>query len=144
VGRSFCAVFLLAAFRVTASAIAGHNVLLPQPQQIHYGSGHLRIRGLRVRLVTGPSVEDRFAADQLSSCLSDVAKEPVPVSEGDASGALIALRRTGELAALPLPGEHPGPTSREAYALKITPDKGEVEATSSAGLFYGVQTLCQC
>ena len=141
--RLCCLLLLLPAFQVTASTIAGHNALLPQPQQSRYGPGHLRIRGLGVRLATGPSVEDRFAADQLSRCLSDATKEPVPVSEGEASGTVIELKRTGEVAALPLPGEHPGPTSREAYTLKITPDKGEVEANSSAGVFYGVQTLCQ-
>lgn len=143
VGRSVCTIILLPALQVAAWAIAGHNVLLPQPQQIHYGSGHLRIRGLRVRLVTDPSVEDRFAADQLSRWLSDAAKEPVPVSQGEASGAVIVLRRTGAVGALPLPGETPGPSSREAYTLKVAPAQGEVEATSSAGLFYGVQTLCQ-
>jgi hexosaminidase len=94
-------------------------------------------------LVTGPNLEDRFAVDQLSRCLSDATKEPVPVSPGGASGTLIVLRRTGEVGALPLPGEHAGPTSREAYTVEVTPDKGEVEAASSAGLFYGVQTLCQ-
>ena len=141
--RHVCAAFLLPAIQITAWAIAEHNVLLPQPQQIHYGSGHLRLRGLAVRLVTGPSVEDRFAADQLSRCLSDVTNEATQVSQGEASGTFIALKRTGEVGALPLPREHPGPNSREAYSLKITPDHGEVEATSTAGLFYGVQTLCQ-
>src|SRR5215470_7052014 len=67
-GRLLGAVFPLSAFPVTAGAIAGHNVLLPQPQQIHYGSGHLLIRGLGIRLATGYGVEDRFAADQLSRC----------------------------------------------------------------------------
>jgi hypothetical protein len=90
-----------------------------------------------------PSIEDRFAAEQLSSCLSDVAKEPVHVSLGEASGKLIVLTRTGGVDALPLPGEHPGPESREAYTLKVTADGGTVQATSSAGLFYSVQTLCQ-
>jgi len=94
-------------------------------------------------LLADPSTEDRFAAEQLSSCLSDVSKEPVRVSQGEPSGALIVLKRTGEVGALPLPGEHPGPASREAYTLKVTPERGEVQATSSAGLFYGAQTLCQ-
>ena len=140
---SLCTLVMVQAFLVTAWAVAGHNVLLPQPQQIHYGPRHLRIRGLGIRLLADPSTEDRFAAEQLSSCLSDVAKEPVRVSQGEPSGALIVLKRTGEVGALPLPGEHPGPASREAYTLKVTPDKGEVQATSSAGLFYGVQTICQ-
>jgi len=138
-----CAPILGWAFLISAWAIAGHNVLLPQPQQIHYGVRQLRIRGLSIRLVGEPSIEDRFAAEQLSSCLSDVAKEPVHVSLGEASGKLIVLRRTGEVSALPLPGEQPGPESREAYTLKVTPDGGTVQATSSAGLFYAVQTLCQ-
>ena len=140
---SLCTLVSVQVFLVTAWAIAGHNVLLPQPQQIHYGPRQLRIRGLGIRLVADPSVEDRFAAEQLSSCLSDVAKEPVRVSQGEASGTLIVLKRTGDVGALPLPGEHPGPASREAYTLKVTPERGEVQATSSAGLFYGVQTLCQ-
>ena len=143
VGRSLCLFLLLPPVRISAQTSSGHNALLPRPQQINYGSGRLRLRGLGIRLTTGPSVEDRFAADQLSRCLSDATKQPVPVSEGEASGTVIELKRTGEVAALPLPGEHPGPTSREAYALRITPDKGDVEANSSAAVFYGVQTLCQ-
>jgi hexosaminidase len=138
-----CSPILVRAFLIIAWAIPGHNVLLPQPQQIHYGARQLRIRGLSIRLVGEPSIEDRFAAEQLSRCLSDVAKEPVHVSRGEASGRLIVLTRTGEVNALPLPGEHPGPESREAYTLKVTADGGMVQATSSAGLFYSVQTLCQ-
>lgn len=134
---------LVRVFLVSAWAVVGHNVLLPQPQQIHYGTRQFRIRGLSIRLVGEPSIEDHFAAEQLSSCLSDVAKEPVHISLGEASGRLIALRRTGEVRALPLPGEQPGPESPEAYTLKVTPDGGTVQATSSAGLFYAVQTLCQ-
>jgi hexosaminidase len=143
VRRSLFALVLLQAFLVAAWAIEGHRVLLPQPQQIHYGPGRLRIRGLGIRLMPDPSVEDRFAAQQLSSCLSDAAQEPVRVSQGETGNTQIALKRTGEVGGLPLPGEHAGPTSREAYALKVTPEKGEVQATSSAGLFYAVQTLCQ-
>lgn len=143
VGRLLCVFFLLPALQIRAWASTGHNVLLPQPQQVKYGSGQLRLRGAGIRLTTGLSAEDRFAADQLSMCLSDAAQQPVSVSEGGTSGALITLKRTGEVAPLPIPGDHPGPTSREAYTLKVSPDNGEVEATSSAGLFYGVQTLCQ-
>jgi hexosaminidase len=140
---SVCTFVLIRAFLATAWAIAGHNALLPQPQQTHYGSRQLRIRGLGIRLVGDPGIEDRFAAGQLSSCLSDVAEEPVRISHGESASTLIVLHRTGEVAALPLPGERPGPASREAYTLKVTPDGGEVQATSSAGLFYAVQTLCQ-
>jgi hypothetical protein len=137
---SLCSPILVRAFLISAWAITGHNALLPQPQQIHYGARQLRIRGLAIQLIGEPSVEDRFAAEQLSSCLSDLAKEPVRVSLGEASGRLIVLTRTGEVSALPLPGEHPGPESREAYTLKVTADGGTVQAASTAGLFYAVQT----
>jgi hexosaminidase len=143
VNRLLSLLLLFFAFRVAAWAFPGHNALLPQPQQVHYGSGRLPLRGLGIRLATDSSVEDRFARDQLSRCLSAATKESVPVSEGRDSGTMIVLKRTGEVDALPLPGERPGPTSREAYRLQVRPDRGEVEATSSAGLFYGVQTLCQ-
>lgn len=130
-------------FLVAAWASGGHNVLLPQPQQIHYGSHLVRVRGLGIRLTGNPSIEDRFTAEQLSSCLSTAAKEPIRVSQGETGSTLILLTRTGDVGALPLPGELPGPASREAYTLKVTPARGEVQATSSAGLFYGAQTLCQ-
>ena len=130
-------------FLVAAWASEGHNVLLPQPQQIQYGPHRIRVRGLGIRLLADPGIEDRFAAERLSSCLSAAAKEPVRVSQGEAGSTLILLKRTADVGALPLPGERPGPASREAYTLKMTPERGEVQATSSAGLFYGVQTLCQ-
>jgi hexosaminidase len=56
---------------------------------------------------------------------------------------MIVLRRTGCGPDLPQPNERPGPDSREAYTIKVTSDGGEIRANSSAGLFYGVQTLLQ-
>lgn len=131
------------AFVITAWAMSGHNALLPQPQQINYGTHQLRVRGMGIRLVGEPAIEDRFAAEQLSACLSDIAKEAVLISMGESSERVIVLKRTGEVSPLPLPGEQPGPESRESYMLKVTPDGGSVQAKSSAGLFYAVQTLCQ-
>ena len=128
---------------IPAGALTGHNPLLPRPQQIHYGAGKLAVRGLGIRLVAEPSAEDRFSAEHLSNCLSGLAQEPVPVSAGAASSTVIVLKQTGRIDALPVPGESPGPDSREAYVVKVTPKGGEIQAKSSAGLFYGVQTLCQ-
>jgi len=128
---------------IPAGALTGHNPLLPRPQEIHYGAGKLAVRGLGIRLVAEPSAEDRFSAEHLSNCLSGLAQEPVPVSAGEASSTVIVLKQTGRIDALPVPGESPGPDSREAYVVKVTPKGGEIQAKSSAGLFYGVQTLCQ-
>ena len=122
---------------------AEHNPLLPRPQQIRYGSGQLRIEGLSIRFASGPTTEDRFAADELASALRARAESPVPVVEGGPSRRAIVLRRTGSGPDLPQPDERPGPDSREAYTIKVSPEGGEIGASSSAGLFYGVQTLRQ-
>jgi hexosaminidase len=141
--RVAIAISLLGFFLVPSWGDTSHKALLPRPQQIRYGTRQLPVRGLSIRLVGEPSVEDRFAAQQLSNCLTDLAKEPVLVSEGQASSTTIVLKRTGGVDALPVLGERPGPMSREAYTLSATPNGGELQASSSAGLFYGVQTLCQ-
>ena len=62
---------------------------------------------------------------------------------GTASGRAILLHRTGENAPLPGPDDAAGEDSRESYSLKVTPQGAEIRARSSAGLFYGVQTLLQ-
>ena len=134
-------VVLLSSLSLGASA--EFNPLLPRPQEIHYGSGWLRVRGVRVHLPPGSTEEDRFAAQTLAQFLSDRAKGAMEISEGDASEPAIVLIRSGAVDPLPVPDERPGPESREAYWLKVTPRGAEIRAVSSAGLFYGVQTLCQ-
>ena len=122
-------------------ARAQHNPLLPRPQQIRYGSGQLAVRGLTIRLTAEAGAEDRFAAQTLSNFLSQRASEAIPIAQGEVSRPAIVLTRTGSVDALPLPGEHPGPESREAYTLKVEPQGVEIDAVSSAGLFYGFK-LC--
>src|SRR5262249_7846474 len=45
--------------------------------------------------------------------------------------------------ALPRDTESTGPDSREAYTLEVTSKGVEIRGRSSAGVFYGVQTLLQ-
>jgi len=134
--------FLLLGMILPAAA-AEHTPLLPRPQEIQYGSHEVRLRGLGVRVPADAASEDWFAANTLSGCLSDRAVDPIPVSQGEAPDRLIYLKRTGGVDPLPVPDEKPGRDSREAYSLKVTPDRIELSAASSAGLFYGGQTLCQ-
>lgn len=128
---------------LTAVAAAEHNPLLPRPRQVRYGSGRLAVRGLSVRLPERATAEDRFAASELSACLSSRAATKILVFEGAGAGRTVLLSRTGGVDPLPMPDEHPGPDSREAYTLKVTPEGGEIRARSSAGVYYGVQTMCQ-
>lgn len=122
---------------------AERNPLLPRPQSVRYASGSLAVKGLSVRFASTPSREDRFTAQQLSSKLTAIAQTQISMQEAGGTGSAILLHRTGDVAALPLADERPGPDSRESYSLKITPQGAEIRAPSSAGLFYGTQTLLQ-
>lgn len=118
-------------------AAADHNALLPRPREVRYMAGSLPVNGLSVRFASTPAPEDRFAAGELAAGLK------IPIRDTGASGRAILLSRTGDTAPLPAADERTGPDSREAYSLKITPNGAEIRARSSAGLFYGVQTLLQ-
>ncbi len=122
---------------------AQHNPLLPRPQEVRYGPGRLAVHGLAIHLSPAPAEEDRFAADTLAQRLEAVSDEKLPIEESSATDHAILLRRTGDVAPLPLPDERPGSDSRESYTLKVAPAGVEITAKSSAGLFYGVQTLAQ-
>ncbi|HZQ43606.1 MAG TPA: glycoside hydrolase family 20 zincin-like fold domain-containing protein [Acidobacteriaceae bacterium] len=115
-----------------------HPALLPVPAKVQYGSGFLGLAGVCVAPLPAPAPEDAFALETLvqgahgalSSCT-------------DEQKATIRIGRSGPVDALPLPGETPGPESREAYTIDITADGVQVRGRSSAGEYYGVQTLLQ-
>jgi len=130
-------------FAYPVSLAAKHRPLLPQPQQIEYGSVRLALRGLNIGLGSTPSPEDLFAAKELSSALPLTEGKPIPVEEIRPSGPAIILVRTGAIDALPGPNDHAGPDSREAYEIRIDAKGAEIRSRSSAGLYYGVQTMRQ-
>jgi hexosaminidase len=136
-------VVLLVLASLLAAEGAEHHALLPRPQEVRYGSGHRALRGLTIRFSSPPSVEDRFAANELSSALSAAAQSRVAVVENASPGRSIVLTRTGNAPALPGSDERGGSEAREAYTIKVTQEGVEVRAKSSAGLFYGIQTLRQ-
>lgn len=123
---------------VAARAQAQHSALLPAPVKVEYGNGYMDLGRLCVAPVASPAPEEAFAVSALlqgahgalSACAA--AQEPS-----------IQLVRSGPVAALPVPGETPGPESREAYEIDISAHGVTVRGRSSAGEYYGVQTLLQ-
>ncbi len=105
--------------------------------------GKLSLNGLKINIGANASPEDRLAAEQLSACLNKGGEKRVGIAHGNAPQPVITLERTGAIDALPQPGEHPGPESRESYSIIVTEAGGRISASSSAGVFYGVQTVCQ-
>ncbi|MGH9664634.1 MAG: glycoside hydrolase family 20 zincin-like fold domain-containing protein, partial [Bryobacteraceae bacterium] len=122
-------------FLVFPALLAAHNALLPQPREVRYGAGRLPLQGLSVVLASSRCPEDNFTLARLSQGLSKLGATP--------GVHRIRLIRTGPVDALPRDGEQPGPESREAYQLRVTPDGAELRARTSAGLFYGAETLLQ-
>jgi hexosaminidase len=136
----FC--YCLLIFTLSANARM-HNSILPQPQKVKYGEGQLALKGLTIGFASKPSAEDRFAAEELSHILSAVTSTKILVRESKITDASIIFQRTGDLNQLPVSGEKSGPDSRESYKIKITNNNVRITSKSSAGLFYGVQTLRQ-
>jgi N-acetyl-beta-hexosaminidase len=72
-----------------------------------------------------------------------LARTGVHLDQSEQGEVEIRLERTGAVDALAVPGEKPGPASREAYQLDVTTAGIKLTARSSAGIFYAVQTLVQ-
>jgi len=125
------------------SAQAQHRSILPQPQQIEYGTGTLPLANLSIRFATDPNDSDRFAAAQLAAGLSNAAHVNISLRDKQSTGPAITLNRTSNGPDLPTDTDVAGTNSREAYSISITTDGAEIRSGSSAGLFYGVQTLLQ-
>ncbi|MGI8636948.1 MAG: glycoside hydrolase family 20 zincin-like fold domain-containing protein, partial [Segetibacter sp.] len=138
--KIFTCLFLLATMLVSAK---DHIPLLPQPQKVVYGNSQLRVKGLNIGFASKPSAEDRFAAQELAGILSEVSSSKIIIKESAITAPSIILKRTGGVDALSVVGEKPGPNSREAYKIKTTSKSITVTASSSAGLFYAVQTIRQ-
>jgi hexosaminidase len=132
----------LLALTLSLNALA-HNTILPQPQKLIYGKTELPLKGISIGFAMSPAEEDRFAARELSSILSKITSTTIGVKESATSGPSIILERTGDVSPLPVPGETPGPDTRESYKIQVTGKNVRITAKSSAGLFYGVQTLRQ-
>ena len=135
--------YILSGIFSASAQTSQHSALLPAPKQIVYSDGGLKLRGLHIVVSADAAPEDTFAARQLSACFFSRIGYVIPIASSPSSGPAIHLHRTGTIDALPQPGEAPGPDSREAYFLVVDVHGGQIEAKSSAGLFYGVETLCQ-
>jgi len=133
----------LSGLALAAACAAAPPRLLPEPQHAVWGQGRLDLAGVTVVVSGQASKEDRFAADNLAAALSSATAGRVGAKEGSATGRTIRLIREAPDAPLPTTADHPGPDSREAYKLKLTAQGGGIRARSSAGLFYGVQTIRQ-
>jgi hypothetical protein len=138
---------MLACLAACHFANGEHNPLLPRPQQVQYGKGSVSLHDVRIMLPDSPDDADQFAAEQLRSWIRQRTGLDAAIGAfGDAGNdALpIILDRKGTTdEPLGQPGEQPGQNSREAYDLTVSRQGVKIHARSSAGIFYGAETLRQ-
>ncbi len=72
-----------------------------------------------------------------------MAGRTIPVEATSTASPAVTLARTGPVEALPGRDDRAGQDSREAYEVRIDTHGAQIRSRSSAGLYYGVQTMRQ-
>jgi hypothetical protein len=136
----------------TAFADAPSFGLIPEPQKVRSGSGTFAAASPRILIESGPGQrDDRLAATTLAEELATLGKKALVNTTAararPAAGAIYLARlprRGGLRATLEARGFALGQKlDEEGYVIDIEPSGIVVAAESSAGIFYGVQTLRQ-
>ncbi|MBO0931167.1 family 20 glycosylhydrolase [Fibrella aquatilis] len=113
--------------------------VMPQPVYMQRGQQRIALSQLSIRLPASMPARQQWIARMLLTYWQEQTGVPVPVKPT----GNVTFQVTGTGGDLPKPGETAGPTSREAYHLRITRNGVAITANSAAGLFHAVQTLRQ-
>ena len=121
--------FLLAAGLMIATAGVKAQSVIPIPLRMEQGSGTFLFTGVTKLYTNLKGEEKKMLMDYLETL-------PIHFKNGK--------KQTKEnVVSLMITKANPQLSSPESYTLEVTPHKITVQATSGAGLFYGVQTLLQ-
>lgn len=122
--------------------IHAQSILLPDPQTILHSGENIYFKTAMVRFDGTEETEDGYVIAELERILVDRGLNSSAQNNGG-STLEIVLKRTGGVDPLPRVDEKSGPHSRQYYTVKIEEGTVKITSPSSAGLFYGVQTLRQ-
>ena len=111
-----------------STPVEGKLNVTPIPAEVTWQSGSFKLDAS-----TGFYIDAPEADKKVLSAYMQASPLKLTLSEGK-SGKGIVLRQVASLE---------GVTSPEGYALSVTSKGVQIEATSGAGLFYGLQTLLQ-
>ncbi len=133
---------LLACLLFTPAFAQNAPILFPQPQSARFSEDVFPVTSLTVALPPSANAEVRFALQELKSIIGERTGQGVKNASSSASATFQwVVRREG--GALPDVSEKAGKSSREHYKLAVSRTGVRVEAETSAGLYYAVQTLRQ-
>jgi hexosaminidase len=135
--------FLIALVAAASLAWPQELKLVPAPRSVERGQGQLVLRSPVGILVAVK--EDRVAAETLAAELKDI--HGFGATVGESGNPAIRILRAGtpdvdqEIERLGL--DRTALSNDEGYVLHVNPSGALVAARTAAGVFYGVQTLCQ-
>ncbi|MBY2898170.1 beta-N-acetylhexosaminidase [Bacteroides fragilis] len=121
--------FLLAAGLMIATAGVKAQSVIPIPLRMEQGSGTFLFTGDTKLYTNLKGEEKKMLMDYLETL-------PIHFKNGK-------KQTKDNVVSLMITKANPQLSSPESYTLEVTPHKITVQATSGAGLFYGVQTLLQ-
>ncbi|MBE9461515.1 family 20 glycosylhydrolase [Dyadobacter subterraneus] len=130
-------------FLFSISAIAQNEpLLLPKPNFVQVKEGVFPLENLSVFVPKNASEDISFAVNELKSVVQErTGKYPKTASISSQATFQFKIKETGhQLAEV---SEMDGNSEREWYQLSISSGKIQVEAHTSTGLYYAVQTLRQ-
>ena len=119
--------FLLAAGLMIATAGVKAQSVIPIPLRMEQGSGTFLFTGDTKLYTNLKGEEKKMLMDYLETL-------PIHFKNGK-------KQTKDNVVSLMITKANPQLSSPESYTLEVTPHKITVQATSGAGLFYGVQTL---
>ena len=127
--------FVIALILAAAAAPAATLGLIPQPVSVQTQSGVFRLHSRTPIVVPAGAPEVRQVASYLADALAAPTGWQLKVSES----ARPSARRNAIVLAL----TEAAPANSGGYELSVTPRGVQIQSRTTAGLFYGVQTLLQ-
>lgn len=117
-------------------------VLLPQPETVRYTGEKLPVSMLTVWAPASLPAEVRYALRELKAAIVERTGQGIKSAPSSASATFQWIVRA-EGGALPEVSEKNGRSDREHYKLTVSGKGVRVDAQTSTGLYYAVQTLRQ-
>ena len=130
---------------ISSAMFSQEKSVLPYPKNIKFGADKFLLKNAAIELSDKASTEDKFAFRQLQQMVTEKTGIDIPILQSSAKSKLKAIRigEIGNLPSLPALNETPGSQSREAYHISVKANEIIFRANSSAGIYYGMQTLSQ-
>ena len=125
----------------TSSAAQAHNPLYPQPAAVEYRQGVLPLQQLRITIPTTAGADIVFALQTLQDIITahtgggNAAARRTPV--------IYTVKQQGRLLPEPPGQQIDSSNNREAYTLQVSASGLVINASTSTGLYYAVQTIRQ-